>query len=88
MNAKAMSPCPPDSELMKAWEAYKATEEYANSFSWVTRYIPEDDPEEIDRIRQSGANPWTRQMKMQAAEGSMWAAFMAGFEAAGGKTTF
>lgn len=81
----AMAPCPKDSPLMIAWEAYKATEGYANSYSWITRYIPEDDPQEIERIRQSGANAWTRQNKLQAAEGSMWASFMAGFTAAGGK---
>jgi hypothetical protein len=84
----AMAPCPPDSELMKAWEAYKVSEAYANSYSWITRYIPEDDPAEIERIRQSGANAWTRQNKLQAAEGSMWAAFVQGWNGAGGAPPF
>lgn len=86
MNAQA--PCPPDSALMKAWEAYKATEDYANSYGWATRYIPEDDPEEIERIRSSGSNPWTRQMKVQAVEGSLWAAFTQGWDGAGGAPPF
>lgn len=55
-------PCPPDSELMKAWEKYKASDDYANSLHWAAK----------DEYR----------------EGSMWAAFMSGFEAAGGKITF
>ena len=84
----AMAPCPTDSALMKAWEAHKATEEYANSYNWATRYIPPDDPEEIERIRASGANPWTHQMKLQAAEGSLWAMFSAGWKAAGGTDPF
>lgn len=86
MNATA--PCPPDSELMIAWEAYKATAEYANSYSWATRHIPEDDPEEIERVRRDGLNPWTHQMKLQAAEGSLWAMFSAGWTAAGGVDPF
>lgn len=84
----AMAPCPPDSPLMKAWEAHKASEQYANSYSWATRYIPEDDPSEIERIRQSGANAWTRAMKLQAVEGSLWASFSAAWAAAGGADPF
>lgn len=84
----AMAPCPPDSALMKSWEAHKATEEYANSLSWATRYIPQDDLEEIERIRATGANAWTHQMKVQAAEGSLWAQFSAGWLAAGGAAPF
>lgn len=84
----AMAPCPPDSPLMKAWEAHKATEEYANSHNWAVRYIPEDDPAEIELIRKSGANPWTHQMKIQAAEGSLWAMFSAGWRAANGADPF
>lgn len=84
----AMAPCPSDSALMKAWESHKATDEYANSYNWATRYIPPDDPEEIERVRASGANPWTHQMKIQAAEGSLWAMFSAGWSAAGGTDPF
>jgi hypothetical protein len=79
----AMTPCPPDSELMKAWNAYQETEDFKNSFAWVT----------VNQRQQqtrtpSGANPVTDEHRDRWAQGSMWAAFMAGFEAAGGKTRF
>ena len=80
----AMAPCPKDSALMQTWETYKLSEEYKNSHSWATRYIPDDDPAELERIRASGANPWTKEMKVQAVEGSLWAAFMHGWLQAGG----
>ena len=80
----AMSPCPKDSAIMQTWETYKSSEEYKNSHSWATRYIPDDDPAELERIRASGANPWTKEMKVQAVEGSLWAAFMHGWLEAGG----
>lgn len=84
----ASAPCPPDSALMKAWEAYKATEEYVNSHSWATRYIPDDDPAELERVRADGLNPFTKQLKVQAIEGSLWAMFSAGWRAAGGVDPF
>ena len=80
----AMAPCPKDSAIMLTWDIYKRSDEYKNSYSWATRYIPEDDPTELERIRADGANPWTKEMKMQAVEGSLWAAFMHGWLEAGG----
>lgn len=80
----AMSPCPKDSAIMQTWEMYKASEEYKNSYSWATRFIPDDDPAELERIRGSGANPFTKENKLQAVEGSLWAAFMHGWLEAGG----
>ena len=79
------APCPPDSDLMKAWNAYKATDEYSNSYSWAVRFIAPDDEDDLERIRATGANPWTYEMKLKAVEGSMWVAFLTGFGAAGGK---
>lgn len=84
----AMTPCPADSDLMKAWEAYKATDDYANSYSWATQFIPEDGPAEVERVRASGANYFGREQRMSAVQGSLWTAFMTGFAAAGGKTSF
>lgn len=84
----AMAPCPKDSAIMQTWETYRTSEEYKNSRSWATRYIPEDDPAELERIRLSGANPWTREMKIQAVEGSLWAAFLHGWQEAGGSDPF
>ena len=51
-----MAPVPKDSPLMVAWEAYKASEGYANTKAWAL-------------------NP-------QHVDGSLWAAFQAGYEAA------
>lgn len=84
----AMAPCPPDSPLMQAWERHQATDEYKNSHSWATRYIADDDPAELERVRESGANPWTKVMKVRAVEGSLWAQFSAGWEYAGGIDPF
>lgn len=63
MAGEAMTQCPPDHPLMKAWMAYQNGEDYQNSYKWATAAIE------------------------QLVHGSMWAAFMAGFAAAGGKTT-
>lgn len=88
MSSEAMGPCPPDSDLMKAWNAYKATEDYSNSHFWATtekRTRPE-------RATEMGLDPManvaTPEMREQRIEGSLWAAFMAGFAAAGGKVSF
>jgi hypothetical protein len=75
----AMAPVPKDSAIMRAWEAYKATEDYNNSHFWATKYIPEDDPKELARAAAEGANAWTKEMKIQAVEGSLWAVFMHGW---------
>ena len=64
-----MTQCPADSPLMKAWEHYKATDDYRNSLHWATEL----------------AAVGTRE---RYASGSLWAAFVAGFGAAGGKTVF
>lgn len=75
------APVAKDNPMMIAWAAYKATDEYRNSHSWAVRYIPEDDESELERIRAAGANPWTRDMKVKAVEGSLWAAFTNGYQA-------
>lgn len=80
----AMSPCPADSAIMQTWEMYKMSVEYKNSHSWATRYIPDDDPAELERVRASGANPLTKEMKLRIVEGSLWAAFAHGWLEAGG----
>ena len=32
-----MAPVPKDAALMRAWETYKATDEYANTFKWAAQ---------------------------------------------------
>jgi len=84
----AMAPCPKDSAIMQTWEIYQTSVEYKNSHNWATCYIPDDDPAELERIRASGANPWTKEMKIRAVEGSLWAAFLHGWLEAGGTDPF
>lgn len=84
----AMSPCPPDSDLMKAWEAYQATDDFKNSLYWATT----DNRMRPERAEEVGLDPLanriTYEMRGERAKGSLWAAFMTGFGAAGGKTSF
>lgn len=83
-DGKPMTPCPADSDLMKAWKAYQATEDFQNSFKWVTTEQRKPLQPQPDPV----ANVTTDYNRDQWAQGSMWAAFMAGFGAAGGKITF
>lgn len=84
----AMTLCPPDSDLMKAWNAYQETEDFKNTLYWATaetRMRPE-------RAQEVGLDPTanvaTPEMLVERRKGSLWAAFMAGFNAAGGKVRF
>lgn len=76
-----MAPVPVDSPLMKAWEAYKQTDDYANSLYWATT---------LHRMRQANAaahgvspeqNVASEAERQDRAQGSLWAAFARGFEA-------
>ena len=71
----AASPVPADHPLMIAWEAYQATEDYANSYKWAIAGI--DSPR--DATRDPGANYPIAENYRQYVQGSLWAAFMAGF---------
>jgi len=51
-----MSPVPEDDPLMKAWQAYKSSPEYLNSWTWAG--------------------------EIKHRDGSMWAAFVQGWNAA------
>lgn len=60
---------PADDPLMIAWKAYQATDEYANTFKWAT------DPSLRHRREED------RQRREQHFEGTLWAAFIEGYEA-------
>lgn len=62
-------PCPPDSPLMKAWTAYKETDDFKNSEKWARLLV-------VNNEQGYFAHPHLT--------GSMWAMFMAGWIAAGG----
>lgn len=86
--SEAMTPCPPDSDLMKAWNAYQETEDFKNTLYWATT----ETKMRPERAEELGIDPLanrpTSEDRQRTATGSLWASFMAGFEAAGGKVTF
>jgi hypothetical protein len=65
---------------MKAWTAYQETENFKNSFKWVTA------EQRKPLVPQAGtdANTATDWNRDQWAQGSMWASFVEGWNAAGG----
>ena len=60
------TPVSPDDPRKIAWDAYKATPEYANSRKWALHGVPNDE------------NRWLHESYV---DGSLWAAFIAGFHA-------
>lgn len=74
MNASA--PVPDDHPLMIAWKSYQATEDYANSYKWATAAI---ELAVIPPPKDPTANRMTKDGYRRFVEGSLWAAFMAGF---------
>lgn len=88
MNSGPMTPCPAGSELMKAWTAYQETDDFKNSAYWATTetQMRQERAEEIGM--HPLANKVTPEMRADRVKGSLWAAFMAGFGAAGGKVNF
>ena len=60
---------PKDSPLMRAWEAYKASPEYANAKKWACTARVDD--------HADGSMTLT----YPHTDGSLWAAFAAGFSA-------
>lgn len=75
----AMTQVPLDSPLAKAWTAYQATEDFANSFYWATT----DNRMRPERAEETGLDPLhnraTYEVKHERVKGSLWAAFMRGF---------
>lgn len=73
----ASQKCPDDHPLMIAWKAHQQTDEFKNTLHWTKQNIvittAETEPE-ANRV-----NP--EEQRHQRAMGSLWAAFMAGFNA-------
>ena len=79
-----MQQVPADHPLMKAWKAYRETEEFRNSFNWATRLLAYEN-------QQKEAGHPIRATDVQRGEwvkGALWAAFMAGFQGAPSKSDF
>jgi hypothetical protein len=73
-----MQKCPDDHPLMIAWTAYQKTEDYQNSYNWATKGI---DYMVLPEPKDPTANRYTHEHYRQFVQGSLWAAFMAGFNA-------
>lgn len=77
MSGAAMQ-CPPDHPLMVAWNEYQKTDDFKNTKHWATKNIvitTQETAPEANRV-----NP--EEERDRRAMGSLWAAFMAGFNAA------
>jgi hypothetical protein len=81
--SEANAPCPPDHPLMKAWTAYQETEDFNNSLYWATTQTLARQERADEHGVPPEANRITEEMRVQYAKGSLWAAFMAGFNAGG-----
>lgn len=78
------TPAPKDSDLTKAWVAYQETEAYRNSKHWALVIAPMvqfGSPSAVYEIMPLD-------QRERNVDGSLWAVFMAGFAAAGGKVSF
>lgn len=78
-----MSPLAKDDPRMLAWEAYKATEDFANSLYWATTDTMMRQGTAAEHGIDTRANVATSEMKAERAQGSLWAAFIAGWTARG-----
>jgi len=76
--SEAIKPVPADHPLMIAWTAYQSSEGYANSYKWATAGI--DPPPAANG--DPTANRCTADSYRKFVEGSLWAAYIAGFNAA------
>jgi hypothetical protein len=73
---------------MKSWNSYKASSDYENSFFWAMTGL-RTRPERAAELGVLPENNYaTPEMRLRNIEGSLWAAFLAGFGAAGGKVSF
>lgn len=81
---------------MKAWTAYQQTEDFANTKGWAmalytSRQMGQPAKPHPDNVADAPEdaiiNPVTLEHRERLVMGSLWAAFMAGFGAAGGRVT-
>ena len=82
----AQTPCPPEHPLRQAWDAYKATHAFENSKGWAMQIAPMVQAGDREGERKRRFEIMSLEQRERHVEGSLWAAFMAGFHAAGGNT--
>lgn len=75
----AMAELPLSDPMRAAWEKYKATADYANSKHWALRVAPMF---QVGEERAAVCEMMPLEQRSRNVDGSMWAAFVAGYEAA------
>lgn len=79
LTAETQSPIADDHPMKVAWDAYKQTDEYANSKHWALRIAPiYFDADE----RRQAEDLMPHSQREQHVEGSLWVAFCEGYRAA------
>jgi len=82
--AQPTTECPAEHPLRKAWEAYRATFAFQNSKGWALQISPMVQAGARDAERQRRFEIMPLEQRERHVEGSLWAAFMAGYTAASG----
>lgn len=77
----AATPVPADDPLRVAWDAYKATPEYANSKAWALHIAPIVQAAAPDAEHKRRFEIMPFEQRERHVEGSLWGAFVAGFNA-------
>jgi hypothetical protein len=78
----AMTPISDDHPLKQAWDAYKATDDYANSKNWAMQISPLVQASDPDAEAKRRFDIMPREQRERHVEGSLWAAFMEGYRSA------
>ena len=81
----AQSAIDKDSDLAIAWDAYKASDSFQNSRKWALHIAPIVQSGDPDAELKRACELMPFEQRKRHVEGSLWAAFMAGWNAAGGK---
>ena len=84
MSASASTPCPDNHPLTVAFKKYEATDDFKNSKHWAMTVAPMIQAGDPDAERKRYSLMPVEQRERHIL-GSLWAAFSAGFAAAGGK---
>jgi len=78
----AQAPVPDNHPLMVAWKKYQQTDEFANSKKWALQIAPMVQAMDPDGEAKRLYDIMPREQRERHVQGSLWAAFMAGLEAA------
>lgn len=80
MPSDTMSPTPKDHPMKKAWDAFKATEEFRNSRRWALTIAPMIQAGDPDAQRKR-LSLMPIEQREQHVDGALWNAFVHGWRA-------